>query len=233
MKYLVLTLALCVGLAFVFAGCQKAAETDTTGVAAPKGSPKPASTPAVPDKTTAAKTKTLTDPNGEKLVLKPATDTAFLKGIGVPEYPGATAYMIDMAETAKVTGESAGTESQLAMAEKLMKQVVFETSDDLAKVQTWAKENLKDWTVKEIEEKNGTKGFEASKGDTASLIAFDYTTDGKRYIMIMDMGAAMDELTKALEGADLGKAMPADAPKSDDKAPAKDAKDAKDAKKTN
>lgn len=227
MRYLVLALTLCCALAFVFAGCQKA---PTDAAAGPvKASAKPAGSPKVADKAT-SETKTLTDPGGKKLILKSGGDTSFLKEAGVPEYPGATAYSIDLAASAKASGESM-PESQVAQAEKVMKQVVLETSDPLEKIETWAKENLKDWTIKPIEERDGVKGFEASgKDEMANLMAFDYKTDDKRYIMIVDMSGMLKAMTEAMGqiGSESGKAMggatapaPADAPKTGDKAPAK------------
>jgi hypothetical protein len=224
-RYLVLALTLCCALAFVFAGCQKAA-TDA-GAGPVKGSAKPANAPKVADKAT-TETKTLTDPGGKKLILKSGGDTSFLKEAGVPEYPGATAYAIDLAGSAKASGESM-PESQVAQAEKVMKQVVLETSDSLDKVQTWAKENLKDWKIKEIEERDGVKGFEASgKDDMVNLMAFDYKTDDKRYILVVDMSAMMKAMTEAMGqvGSESGKAMggATTAPtKAADKAPAKKA----------
>jgi hypothetical protein len=199
-RYLIVALSLCVAVGIVLSGCQKA--PTETGPGTVKASAKPAPAPKVEDKAT-AQTKTLTDPDGKKLTLVAPADTSFLKAAGVPEYPGGTAYSIDFAKEMKDSGESA-TKDQLEMF-KLMKVVAFETKDSIDKIQTWAKDNLKDWQIKDIETKDSGKGFEATnKDETLNLVAFEYPAEKNCYIMIVDATDMMKQMESALTAAAAG-----------------------------
>jgi hypothetical protein len=199
-RYLIVALSLCVAVGIVLSGCQKA-PTDTNGPAVVKGSARPVAPPKVDDKAT-AQTKTLTDPDGKKLTLVAPGDTAFLKAAGIPEYPGSTAYNLDLAQAMKDSGESVSKED--AEMSKLLKTVVLETSDSIDKIETWAKENLKDWTIKPMETKGTEKTFEASKELALNLMVFEYPSDKKCYIMIMDATDVMKQMESALAAAAAG-----------------------------
>jgi formylglycine-generating enzyme len=141
-----------------------------------------------------AETKTLVDPGGKCLILEGGADTSFLEARGVPPYPGAVAYRINLAASAEASGEAMPAE-QIAQAEELMRQVVFETSDPLPAVREWVVRHFVGWQVKAIEERDGVRGFEASTADgLANLMAFDYQRDGLRYIVLIDMGGALAAL---------------------------------------
>jgi len=159
---------------------------------------------------------TLTDPDGQPLVLVPTTpDPEFLKGLGLTAYPKATPYALDVDATveAGIQAEKKKPDAKMTeSAEKALraeaksvftvKNAFFETEDSLEDVHNWATENLKGWTVGEIKDKKGTKQFALTKDDLKDKIECGVADiNGKRYMMVVE--------TSSAGGASAGKATPA------------------------
>lgn len=194
-RTLLLVTVAAMGLAAV--GCNKPTEQGAV-----PASPAP-NTPPAQDQ---AQTLVLTDPNGEELALTTAgADETIATDLGIPLYPGAKPYTIDLAAMglADQTGLGEATPEivDLTIQAAAKSSVVFVTEDPFDDVLDWAKGNLDGWTVGEPEEHEGVKSAAITSPDHADVDAVlgdlgDYravvVTDGAR---AADLNARIQELT--------------------------------------
>lgn len=200
MKYWLLALVAVVAVGIAMVGCTKPADdAGAPVVSAPKV---PAPGPAEPTEEPAedaGETLVLTDPNGEEMALTTAgADEAIATDAGLPLYPGAKAYTVDLLAMGQDkilppdVGE-AGPELMDLMVQAAAKStVMFATEDSFEDVLAWAKENMAGWTISEPEEKDGMTSAEATSPDHEGVEVVIGDTGEHRLVMVNDADRAAD-----------------------------------------
>lgn len=162
-------------------------------------------------------TLTIASPEGETLVLVPTEPNRERMAIlGIPQYPGSTAYRLDADRSEMDLGIPEGLEADEAeLAEELTRAfcemfLVFTTPDPIDEVRAWFVEALPGWTIGEIQEEGDGRAFElgspeptAPQGEGPSLggigggVFRSQGTD-RSIIMLMDAEPLMRALTAAM-----------------------------------
>ena len=201
MRYLLLVFVAVMAVGIAMVGCSKPA--DDGGAAVVPAPTPPAPGPAEPTEEPAEdaeETLVLASPDGEEMILTTAgADEAIATEAGIPLYPGAKAYTIDLLamgdENPPPGFDEAGPEFMDLMIQAAAKSTVaFVTEDPFEDVIAWAKENMTDWTFSEPKEMKGRTSSEATSPDHEDVEMLISDVGEHRVILLNDQNRA-DDLT--------------------------------------